>query len=80
MTKEVIRTNPDIWEKWREEAAHDKNDVSLKLKALSADCSLRELSLNSTDIDDDVAVYISCCHSLEILEVAGTKLSSESTV
>ncbi|KAH9982511.1 hypothetical protein BGW80DRAFT_1555627 [Lactifluus volemus] len=76
MAKEVIRTNPDIWEKWREEAAHDKNDVSPKLKALSADCSLRELSLNSTDIDDDVAVYISCCHSLEILEVAGTKLSS----
>ena len=79
VAKEVIRTNPDIWEEWREEAAHDENDVSLKLEALSATCSLQELSLNSTDIDDDAAAYISCCRSLEILEVAGTKLSSEST-
>jgi len=42
-----------------------------------AACSLRELSLNSTGIDDDASPYISCCPSLEILEVAGTKLSSE---
>jgi len=42
-----------------------------------AACSLRELSLNSTGIDDDASPYISCCPSLEMLEVAGTRLSSE---
>ncbi|KAF8507065.1 hypothetical protein F5888DRAFT_1647422 [Russula emetica] len=42
-----------------------------------AACSLQELSLNSTSIDDDASPYISCCPSLEILEVAGTRLSSE---
>ncbi|KAH8988818.1 RNI-like protein, partial [Lactarius akahatsu] len=40
-------------------------------------CSLQELLLNSTSIDDDAATYISCCPSLETLGVAGTKLSSE---
>ena len=39
-------------------------------------CSLEELSLNSTGIDDDAATYISCCPFLETLGVAGTKLSS----
>lgn len=43
-----------------------------------AECSLRELLLNRTSIDDDAALYISCCSSLEILEVAGTRLSSAS--
>jgi len=43
-----------------------------------AACSLQELSLNSTSIDDDASPYISCCPSLEILEVAGTRLSSAS--
>ncbi|KAI9460835.1 hypothetical protein BJY52DRAFT_1185679 [Lactarius psammicola] len=42
-----------------------------------AACSLQELSLNSTGIDDDAATYISCCPSLETLGVAGTRLSSE---
>jgi len=42
-----------------------------------ADCSLQELSLKSTGIDDDASLYISSCPSLEILEVAGTRLSSE---
>ncbi|KAI9445156.1 RNI-like protein [Lactarius indigo] len=42
-----------------------------------AACSLQELSLNSTSIDDDAAMYISCCPSLETLGVAGTRLSSE---
>jgi hypothetical protein len=41
-----------------------------------AACSLQELSLNSTSIDDDASAYLSCCPSLEILEVAGTRLSS----
>ena len=41
-----------------------------------AACSLQELSLNSTGIDDDAATYISRCPSLETLGVAGTKLSS----
>jgi hypothetical protein len=44
-----------------------------------APCSLQELSLNSTHIDDDASPYISCCPSLEILEVAGTRLSSASS-
>ncbi|KAH9082037.1 hypothetical protein EDB83DRAFT_2512840 [Lactarius deliciosus] len=42
-----------------------------------AACSLQELLLNSTSIDDDAATYISCCPSLETLGVAGTRLSSE---
>jgi len=42
-----------------------------------AACSLRELLLNSTGIDDDASLFISCCPSLERLEVAGTRLSSE---
>jgi len=42
-----------------------------------AACSLRELLLNSTGIDDDASPYISCCPSLERLEVAATRLSSE---
>ncbi|KAH9064176.1 hypothetical protein EDB87DRAFT_1599655 [Lactarius vividus] len=42
-----------------------------------AACSLQELSLNSTSIDDNAAIYISCCPSLETLGVAGTRLSSE---
>ncbi|KAI0001984.1 hypothetical protein BJV77DRAFT_970588 [Russula vinacea] len=33
-----------------------------------AACSLQELSLNSTNIDDDASPYLSCCPSLEILE------------
>ncbi|KAI0257514.1 hypothetical protein BJV78DRAFT_1116630 [Lactifluus subvellereus] len=40
-------------------------------------CSLRELSLNSTNIDDNAVAYISSCPSLEILEAAGSKFSSE---
>jgi len=43
-----------------------------------AACSLRELLLNSTGIDDDASPYIACCPSLERLEVAGTRLSSAS--
>ncbi|KAH9025060.1 hypothetical protein EDB84DRAFT_1564190 [Lactarius hengduanensis] len=42
-----------------------------------AACSLQELLLNSTSIDDDAATYISCCPSLETLGVAGTRLFSE---
>ncbi|KAH9025850.1 hypothetical protein EDB85DRAFT_1981342 [Lactarius pseudohatsudake] len=42
-----------------------------------AACSLQELLLSSTGIDDDAATYISCCPSLETLGVAGTRLSSE---
>jgi hypothetical protein len=42
-----------------------------------AACSLQELSLNSTGIDDDAATYISRCPLLETLGVAGTRLSSE---
>ncbi|KAH9004405.1 hypothetical protein EDB86DRAFT_3072718 [Lactarius hatsudake] len=42
-----------------------------------AACSLQELLLNSTSIDDDAATYISCCPSLDTLGVAGTRLSSE---
>lgn len=42
-----------------------------------AACSLQDLSLNSTGIDDKATTYISCCPLLETLGVAGTKLSSE---
>jgi hypothetical protein len=39
-------------------------------------CSLQELYLNSTGIDDKATTYLSCCPLLETLGVAGTKLSS----
>jgi len=42
-----------------------------------ATCSLRELLLNSTGIDDAASPYIACCPLLERLEVASTRLSSE---
>ena len=39
---------------------------------------LEELALDNTRIDDDAAPYLSCCSSLVVLEVAGTKMTSPS--
>lgn len=41
------------------------------------DSPLRILNLNNTSIDDGAASYISTCKSLSILEVGGTKLTSD---
>lgn len=41
-------------------------------------CSIRTLYLNKTGVDDYAVPWISACESLEILEVAETKLSCKS--
>ncbi|KAI0274686.1 hypothetical protein BC834DRAFT_849205 [Gloeopeniophorella convolvens] len=56
---------------------------SMHLETLSPEepneavCTLQELLLSSTGVDDDAATYISCCPSLETLDVAGTRLSAD---
>ncbi|KAH7924873.1 RNI-like protein [Leucogyrophana mollusca] len=37
---------------------------------------LEELILNNTSVDDEATPYLSCCHSLVTLELAGTKITN----
>lgn len=38
---------------------------------------LEQLILNNTGVDDEAAPYLASCSDLEVLELAGTKISSE---
>lgn len=38
---------------------------------------LEQLILNNTGVDDEVTPYLACCSNLEVLELAGTRISSE---
>lgn len=38
---------------------------------------LEHLVLNNTSVDDEAALYLASCSDLEVLELAGTKMSSE---